>query len=718
VKEKHRNINVNSQFWQRVALVAGIFSFVICILIIANFIQINKADPINTETINTLVQKLNEDPSNNELREEIRVLDLLARKAYFTNQWQIRTGGYLLLLGVAIVIISMQMIIVNKKPDPQLSEKKGFDLMFSQKITRRWVSIGGGVVVTTALVFAYLTHQNLGERFNSQLITDEVSTQNVVSEDFVEEESQPINEDAVEEVIIEDTLQGNEVEKEEEKLVVDENIAKEAHLSMDHFMNFRGPGGLGVTTQKNLPESWNGETGENILWKTKIPLRGFNSPVIWEGKIFMSGGDKSKQEIYCIDQNTGNFLWTYLVEDVTGSPENPPEVANYTGYTAPSTATDGESVFAIFANGDMVALNMDGGLIWAKNLGVPQNHYGYSSSLICYKDKVIVQYDQRNKAKVLALSTKTGAVLWDMKRDVKISWSSPVIINFNGQDELILLAEPFVISYNPDTGEEKWKLDCISGEVGPSPAYANGVMYTVNDYSKLSAIKMGTTPEILWENEEFLSDVPSPVAKEEKRNYIQKYFLMITLVFMQGLLFAQQRFPKPEFESGHTQPDTPIPLPRADWLELLDVFVLIVSLSLITWIILKKRSRKGVFWMSIFSIIYFGFIREGCVCSVGSLQNITLALFHPDYKIPITVIAFFVIPIIYSLFFGRTFCAGICPLGAIQDVFVIKPIALKSWANKLLGMFPYIYLGLAVLYAFLSLYFSFSSNSFPGSTGQ
>jgi polyferredoxin len=162
---------------------------------------------------------------------------------------------------------------------------------------------------------------------------------------------------------------------------------------------------------------------------------------------------------------------------------------------------------------------------------------------------------------------------------------------------------------------------------------------------------------------------------------------------------AQQRFPKPEFESGHTQPPTVTPQPRADFMEYVDVLVLIISLSIITWFILRKRSRLGVFWTSIFSLIYFGFYREGCVCSVGSLQNITLALFNSDYDIPLTVILFFSIPILYSLFFGRTFCAGICPLGAIQDLFIIKPISLKPWVNKMLGIFPWLYLGLAVLYA-------------------
>jgi len=510
VKEQSKNFNI--RLWQRIAVVAGIFSFIICILIIANFIQINKADPINTETINTMVQRLNEDPSNDQLREDIRVLDLLARKAYFTTQWQIRTGGYMLLFGVALIIISMQLILANRKLDPKIEEQKGFDLLLNQKITRRWVSFGGGAVVIIALIFAFITHQNLNVKFNNELITQVVLDEPVVMEDTLK----VINKENVDEVLVEeDELKTADSDIKTEIDEVEETIVIESNVSTDQFMNFRGPGGLGLTNQKNVPISWDGTTGENILWKTEIPMRGFNSPIIWGNKLFMSGGDKSKQEVYCIDKNTGEFLWTYNVENVPGSPEQPPEVANYTGFTAPTTATDGKKVFGIFANGDMVSLDMNGNLVWAKNLGVPENHYGYSSSLICYNNMVIVQYDQSNKAHVMALSVNNGDILWDIKREVKISWSSPVIVSFNGHDELILLAEPFVISYNPDDGNELWRMECILGEVGPSPAYADGILYTTNEYSILSAIKMGSTPEILWESEDFLSDVPSPVATSQ-----------------------------------------------------------------------------------------------------------------------------------------------------------------------------------------------------------
>ena len=183
-----------------------------------------------------------------------------------------------------------------------------------------------------------------------------------------------------------------------------------------------------------------------------------------------------------------------------------------------------------------------------------------------------------------------------------------------------------------------------------------------------------------------------------------KKILVLLLLFQTffinvDTLLAQQRFPKPEFESGYTQPKLTAPDARGLLWEYLDIIVLIAALSLASYFALKKRSRKGIMWLSLFSLIYFGFIRNGCVCSVGSIQNITLALFNTGYTIPVTVIAFFTIPLIFTLFAGRTFCAGVCPLGAIQDFFVLRPIQIPKWLQSVLGIIPYIYLGLAILFA-------------------
>ncbi len=184
---------------------------------------------------------------------------------------------------------------------------------------------------------------------------------------------------------------------------------------------------------------------------------------------------------------------------------------------------------------------------------------------------------------------------------------------------------------------------------------------------------------------------------------MKKALALVLLVFLFAVQlmnsYGIQRFPKPEFESGYVQPETLMPNPRAEVLAIMDIAILLVSLSVVSWLVLKKRSRNGVFWMSLFSLAYFGFYREGCVCAIGSIQNVTLALFDTSYIIPLSALIFFVTPLVYTLFFGRTFCAGVCPFGAMQDLVAFRPQKLGSRLNAVLGVIPYLYLGLAVLYA-------------------
>ena len=166
-----------------------------------------------------------------------------------------------------------------------------------------------------------------------------------------------------------------------------------------------------------------------------------------------------------------------------------------------------------------------------------------------------------------------------------------------------------------------------------------------------------------------------------------------------AVIFAQDRFPRPEFESGYIYPTNQLPLQRAMIWEYLDVAVLIAALSLTTWLALKKRSRQGLIWMSVFSLAYFGFVREGCICSVGSVQNVALALFNGSYTIPLTALLFFIIPLLFALAFGRVFCAGVCPLGAIQELTGFKPVKLPKAVESVMISIPFIYLALAVLFS-------------------
>lgn len=182
---------------------------------------------------------------------------------------------------------------------------------------------------------------------------------------------------------------------------------------------------------------------------------------------------------------------------------------------------------------------------------------------------------------------------------------------------------------------------------------------------------------------------------------LPKFLLIFFLLIIPCQVLSQivERFPKPDFQTEYTRPDLITPEPRSPVREFVDVFVLVAALSLGTYFALKQRSRRNMFLLMVFSLIYFGFYRKGCVCSIGAIQNVSLALFDSGYAIPLTVIVFFVTPLLFTLFFGRTFCAAVCPLGAAQDVVVLKPQKIPAWLAHVLSIIPYLYLGLAVLFA-------------------
>ncbi len=162
---------------------------------------------------------------------------------------------------------------------------------------------------------------------------------------------------------------------------------------------------------------------------------------------------------------------------------------------------------------------------------------------------------------------------------------------------------------------------------------------------------------------------------------------------------AEHRFPPPEFEGGHKLPGTTTPEARALLLQYLDVAVLLAALGVALWLIYRRRSRRGLLALSIFSLAYFGFYREGCICAIGTIQNLALGIFDRGYAIPITVLVFFLAPLVVALFGGRAFCAGVCPHGALQDLVLLKPVKVPGWLEHSLGLVPFLFLGAGVAFA-------------------
>lgn len=286
-----------------------------------------------------------------------------------------------------------------------------------------------------------------------------------------------------------------------------------------NWPRFRGPGGGGVTAQRDLPLTG----GENIAWQVPVPAPGFSSPVVWGQRVFLSGGEEKARVVMCFAASTGKLLWQRAVR-VAGASDDDVEVPDQCGMAAATVATDGRRVYAMFANGDLAALDFEGAVLWAKRLAAPKNPYGHATSLVTWQDRLLVQFDQGTPddelSKVYALDGATGAVIWEKPRAVGASWATPIVIETAGQLQLVTLAVPSAIAYAVQDGAELWRADCLDGEVTPSPIFAGGTLFVINPTNKLQAIRPDgrgdvTKTHLGWSSEDNIPDVTGPVSNGE-----------------------------------------------------------------------------------------------------------------------------------------------------------------------------------------------------------
>jgi len=174
---------------------------------------------------------------------------------------------------------------------------------------------------------------------------------------------------------------------------------------------------------------------------------------------------------------------------------------------------------------------------------------------------------------------------------------------------------------------------------------------------------------------------------------------------------AEFRFPKPDFSTNYEIPPTPLPSPEfMNVPEIYNPIILCIILALTAFIFYKLRSRKIQIFLIFLVVIVFGFIKNGCLCSIGSIQTISLAIADKTYPVTISQILIFLIPIIAAIFWGRIFCGAACPIGGIQDILNYKNFRIPKPLHELLTLGPFFCLGFAVLYAALNIDFIICSH--------
>ncbi len=473
------------------AIVCAVFSIVVLGFFVRNYVRGRIRDlRWETQSLN-LKMELRQNPKDKQLFLRIRQLDLQFRQHRIRRLDFSRQGGYLLFGSVVIFFIALKCAGTFKKKvsTPQLLSDRRSEQVRQAKLARWAVTAGLAVLGSGALILA----------------------------------------------IPQDTLRwSTDIDSGETGAVITSYPSME-QIS-ENWPSFRGPEGLGISAYTNVPDEWNGKTGNGILWKTRIPLPGNSSPVIWGDRVFLSGGDPNELHVYCFDTVSGRLLWTGDVKRAPlKSDEEPFEVMEDTGFAAPTVVTDGRRVYAIFATGDIDCFDFNGKSIWTKSLGIPDSSYGYASSLAIYRNLVLIQFDQGGPddgiSRLIALDGVTGQTVWETKRPVPNSWSSPIVTKVGDQFQLLTCGDPWVISYDPAKGTELWRAKCLYGDIAPSPVYADGLVFVIEPYSKLVAVRTDgqgdvTETHIAWSNEDGAPDICSPVSNGE----------LIFLLTIEGLL--------------------------------------------------------------------------------------------------------------------------------------------------------------------------------------
>ncbi len=276
----------------------------------------------------------------------------------------------------------------------------------------------------------------------------------------------------------------------------------------EEWTGFRGTAGRAVSNEVGLPTKWGKDEG--LRWKAALPGRGLSNPVIAGGRIYLtacSGYRERRLHVLCLDEATGKQLWERTFT-ATGNTACHP----FTNMAAPTPVTDGEAVYALFATGDLMAVERDGTLRWYRSLvgdysGIT-NQVGMAASLALAGDVLCLPMDNAGDSFIAGLDKRTGKNLWKKSRAQDINWVTPLVVDAG---TVVFQNAAEATAVDPKTGKERWS---VKGELMqiPSPTAGGGVVFLAGKLIKAVRPRQdGSEPEVVWEAGAVTSSYPSPV---------------------------------------------------------------------------------------------------------------------------------------------------------------------------------------------------------------
>lgn len=539
---------------RRTARVALIFSALVLALMVVNAVGSRSANPIEAASLEGLRHDLRLRPNDEALRQRVRREDVRIRREYFRHRDFAVRGAWLLLLGIVTFLAASEMAkragLQAPSPQPDAATRAR---AAGEATYRALVGVGGllgGALLTLVVLARHDTLSEYSRHAASAPVvraTDAPGQAGPRTGASAAPAGLPVAGGTVGQggVSAIPTPEGGALAGPGTVLApVATRTTSSAPLGQrpttlnrplpvlaasvapgweSNWPRFRGPQGTGHAPGSTPPAQWNGPKGEGVLWKTAIPLPGWNSPIVWGDRVLVCGADEAKREVYALDLNTGAIVWRTPIPIPAGV--KVPKVQPDTGYAPATMATDGARICASFVGGDVACLDMKGKLLWTRGFGSLDNPYGHASSPVIFGSGVLLQLDQGTsaddgKSLLMALDLVSGKTVWQIKRPVGGSWSTPLVINVDGKEQAITTANPWVIAYDPHNGQELWRADCLGGEVAVSAVFGQGYVLVANQGSNSAAIRPDgrgdvTKSAVAWTAGDGLPDIVSPVVWDD-----------------------------------------------------------------------------------------------------------------------------------------------------------------------------------------------------------
>ena len=290
------------------------------------------------------------------------------------------------------------------------------------------------------------------------------------------------------------------------------SLALGASLHAADWLQFRGPLASGTAEEGGLPAKL--DAAKNLAWASDLPGRGLSSPIIVGNRVFVTASSGPKQDrlhVLCFDAREGRKLWErrFWATGRTMCHEK-------TAVAAPTPASDGQKIFALFSSNDLVCLDLEGNLIWLRGLTQDypnaSNSLGMSSSLVVVEGVVIAMIENDSESFTAGLDTESGTNRWKIDRPKRANWTSPVILKADGKPTLVGLQSSAGLSaVEPKTGKQVWNYGEGASTI-PSSAVAAGVLFIPSQ--GLTALQLtggDVPPRQLWRSSQLRPSTPSPV---------------------------------------------------------------------------------------------------------------------------------------------------------------------------------------------------------------